>query len=144
MTYATETDLIDRFSAVEVSALAAGGVVAKALVDAEAEVNSYVAVRYTLPLPSTPVLLTTAVCDIARFRLYNDRATDEVKYRYERQVKWLEHLAAGKVLLDFGAPLTEAQLEDTRPVAPVAAYAPGSAFDDATLGKMPNMANSGW
>lgn len=54
------------------------------------------AVRYTVPLPSVPAPLKVAVCDIARFRLYKDRPTDEVKYRYEQAVKWLKALARGE------------------------------------------------
>lgn len=143
MPYATQTDLAARFGAEEMSALAEGADLDVALSDAEEEANSYVAVRYKLPLPEVPQPLKIAVCDIARFRLYNDRATEEVKYRYERQIKWLEQLAAGKTVLTFDPALTPEQEEEiVSPATPLGAYAPAAVFNDETLNRMPTIGNS--
>lgn len=145
MAYANRTDLVRRFGEQEIASLEdpdnTGSVDARvsteALDDATEEANSYVAVRYVLPLPTTPAPLSRACCDIARFRLYKDRPTEEVKYRYERAVKWLEQLAAGKVLLTFDPVLTPTQVEDlTKPATPVGAHYSGGIFSDATLDKM--------
>jgi phage gp36-like protein len=152
--YAARADLVKRFGEQEIASLEdpdntgapSAAVSQEALEDATEEVNSYVAVRYGLPLPSVPAPLSRAVCDVARFRLYKDRPTEEVKYRYERTVKWLEQLAAGKVLLTFDPALTPAQTEElTKPATPVSAHYSGGAFSDDTLGKMVDPAKvDGW
>jgi phage gp36-like protein len=150
MAYATRTDMTLRYGEAEIASLedadnvGAGdeAVTARALEDASEEVDSYVAVRYQTPLPSVPAPLARAVCDIARFRLYKDRPTEEVKYRYERSVKWLEHLAAGKVLLTFLPLLTPEQTLQNTPVTPVAAHYDGGVFSDAALSKMVSLERS--
>jgi phage gp36-like protein len=150
MTYATRSDMTLRYGEAEIASLedadnvGAGdeAVTARALEDASEEVDSYVAVRYQTPLPSVPAPLARAACDIARFRLYKDRPTEEVKYRYERSVKWLEHLAAGKVLLTFLPLLTPEQTLQNTPVTPVATHYDGGVFSDAALSKMVSLERS--
>lgn len=151
MTYATRSDMTLRYGEAEIASLedadntGAGNeeVTARALLDAQEEADSYVAVRYSTPLPSVPAPLARATCDIARFRLYKDRPTEEVKYRYERSVKWLEQLAAGKVLLTFIPTLTSAQAaEITMPVSPVSAHYAEGVFSDAALDKMVSLERS--
>lgn len=148
MAYATRADLVRRFGEQEVASLedpdntgsGDARVSSEALDDASGELDSYVAVRYAIPLPSVPEPLVRACCDVARFRLYKDRPTEEVKYRYERSVKWLEQLAAGKVLLTFAPALTTQQVEDTtKPVDPVGTTYTGGVFSDQVLGMMPRM-----
>ncbi|MBI2313581.1 MAG: DUF1320 domain-containing protein [Betaproteobacteria bacterium] len=115
MTYATQQDLVDRFGSQEILELtdraSAGSidatVVARALADADAEIDGYLIGRYALPLASTPRVLTLVACDLARYRLYEDRATDAVRQRYEDQVRFLRALADGKIALgpDAGGSL---------------------------------------
>lgn len=147
MAYANRTDLARRFGEQEIASLedpdntGSGDVrvSTEALDDATEEVNSYVAVRYALPLPTVPAPLSRACCDVARFRLYKDRPTEEVKYRYERTIKWLEQLAAGKVLLTFEPALTPTQVEDlTKPATPVGVKYTGGVFNDDVMGLMPD------
>ena len=45
---------------------------------AEAEADAYIQVQYTLPLRSVPMILKQFVGDIARYRLYFQRATPEI------------------------------------------------------------------
>lgn len=144
--YADRAGLVKRFGEQEIASLEDAdntgtpdeSVSAQALQDGTEEADSYVAARYTLPLPSVPEPLSRAVCDIARFRLYKDRPTEQVTYRYERTIKWLEQLAAGKVLLTFEPSLTEVQKEDIlHPVTPAVGFAPGSVFGDSVLARMP-------
>jgi phage gp36-like protein len=109
----------------------------EALDDATEEINSYVAVRYALPLPSTPAPLSRACCDLARYRLYKDRPTEEIKYRYEKTMKWLEQLAQGKTLLTFDPALTPAQTDEfTKPVTPTSSAFTTGAFGDNVLDRM--------
>lgn len=145
--FATRADLVRRFGEQEIASLedpdntgsADAKVSAEALDDASEEANSYVAVRYVLPLPNVPAPLSRTCCDIARYRLYKDRPTEEVKYRYENAIKWLKDLAAGKVLLTFDPALTPPQVEDlTKPALPTGAKYDGGVFNDATMGMMPD------
>lgn len=112
MAYVTENDLTQRFGAEELIQLTAtdpratapdADVLARAIADAEAEIDSYLAARYQLPLPAVPAVLTRVACDIARFRLWNDRASDEVRQRYEDARRLLEGLARGAVALGLPA-----------------------------------------
>lgn len=110
MAYATVQDLVDRFGAVELAQLtdrAAGAtldsaVAQRALDDASGEMDSYLGARYSLPLGTTPAVLKAACSDIARYRLYEDRATEEVRSRYEDARAWLRDLAKGLASLDLG------------------------------------------
>ena len=141
MLYAARIDLEARFSTDEVTVLeqtvGAGGV-ERALQDAAEEADSYVAVRYTVPLPSVPAPLKVAVCDIARFRLYKDRPTEEVKYRYEQAIKWLKALARGEATLTFNPPLSSTEESAiVAPVTPVAGVIQSGVFSDAVLQGMP-------
>lgn len=148
MGYASRIDLESRFSAEEVSNLelvVGPGGVARALQDAAEEADSYVAVRYTIPLPSVPAPLRVAVCDIARFRLYKDRPTEEVKYRYEQAVKWLVALSVGKTALVFSPALSVDEEEAiVSPVTPVAGTIRTGVFNDDLLQAMPGPHGGLW
>lgn len=147
MLYATRIDLESRFSTDEVTVLeqtVGTGGVERALQDAAEEADSYVAVRYTVPLPSVPAPLKVAVCDIARFRLYKDRPTEEVKYRYEQAIKWLKALAKGEATMVFTPGLsTEEEADIVSPVTPVAGLVQTGVFNDNILQYMPG-ADAGW
>ncbi len=78
-------------------------VVTAALVAATNEINGYVAAQYALPLASIPAQLTDLACDIARYRLYKEAATDQVRKRYEDAVKTLTNIAKGIVKLPVEA-----------------------------------------
>lgn len=114
MPYASQDDLIARFGETELIQLtdrASEGVVdadylAVSLTEAQAEVDSYIGAIYDLPLLTTPVSLITATCNIARYRLYNQQATEEVKIRYDDTIRWLRDVARG--LASLGLPATQA------------------------------------
>jgi len=74
-------------------------VLGKALADADALINGYLAARYTLPLATTPPILTGPAADIARFKLWDDRAPEEVRKRYEDALALLKLISAGTVVL---------------------------------------------
>lgn len=124
MTYATQTDLTDRFGAVELAQLtdrASGQVIDtavldRALADADAEIDSYLATRYALPLASTPVVLVRLAADMARYRLFDDRVTESVRVRYQDAVSLLKRLASGEVRLD-GAATQPAAASDSSGIA---------------------------
>ena len=107
MTYATQADLVERFGATELAQLtdAAGGAiidetkVARALADADAEVDAHIGVRYALPLATTPVVLVRVAADIARYVLWDTRANDIVKARYQAGVGLRKSLQSGAARL---------------------------------------------
>lgn len=111
MPYATQADLEARFGTDELTQLTdrvgAGvpdaAIVARALADAEAEIDGYLASRYALPLATVPPVLARIACDIARYRLWEDRASDEVRRRYEDARRLLESIARGQVSLGLPA-----------------------------------------
>lgn len=105
--YCTQQDLIDRFGndeLVEISDKADSGainavVVQQAIDDAVATVNGHLAGRYELPLVNPPHILKKLTCDIARYNLYDEGATEAVEKRNDDAVKFLTKVAEGKVSL---------------------------------------------
>lgn len=79
-----------------------------AIVDAEAEMDGYLAVRYEVPITDTVALLEACACDIARFYLYDDRAPETVATRYGNRRAWLRDVAAGKTMLGVAVEPDEA------------------------------------
>lgn len=72
----------------------------RVLEDACAVADDYMRGRYELPLTATPRSLVLAVCDIARFNLYDDGVTETVQVRYDHAMKYLEKIAKGTIALD--------------------------------------------
>jgi phage gp36-like protein len=108
MPYATQVDLVSRFGETEIIQLSdrtgtAGAidsaVVADKLADADAEIDGYLQGRYTLPLSPVPTVLVRVAADIARYHLYDDRATEQVTKRYTDAINFLELVAKGDVQL---------------------------------------------
>lgn len=117
MTYATQQHMVDRYGEREIIQLTDNGptqtgaivadVLTRALEDADAEIDGYLAGRYTLPLSTTPRVILGIACDIARYRLFVEAVPEVVERRYKDAVKLLENIAKGVVNLgldDTGAP----------------------------------------
>lgn len=128
MPYATLTDITDLYgpNALYVADRDGDGVadavaVDKALTHASAEIDSYLLVRYTLPLSDVDQKLVQISVDIALYRLAlsHDVLSDEHRKRYEDAIAWLKDVAAGRAKLHLpsappvldpdGNPLTGAQ-----------------------------------
>lgn len=73
------------------------------------DVNGYIAVRYPLPLPNIPERLKQSVAIITRYRLYKNRPTEQVRLDYEGELKWLNQVADGKVVLLLNNPKPRTQ-----------------------------------
>jgi phage gp36-like protein len=105
--YALQADMVARFGEQELIQLTdrenreaiVSEVLERALDDAEAEINSYLSTRYQLPFLDPPAVLKRLACDIARYCLYDERATETVTQRYEAAVKMLRAFADGKATL---------------------------------------------
>lgn len=127
MPYATRTDLEDRYGVDELEqreSMLPAGAVAGALTDADAEIDSYLAARYPLPLASVPALLKRVACAIARYNLLGEAASDRARADVEDARRLLTGLANGSVTL--GLP---AATEVATSAGGVAYEAPDSVFD---------------
>lgn len=122
MAYVTQQDMVKRFGEQELVELTdrdgtAGaivpGVLAEAIADAESEIDAYLASRYSLPLTDPPAALTRVAADIARYRLYDEHATDAVTDRYKAAVDFLKSIAKGTVSFGPGDDGTPPESEAT-------------------------------
>lgn len=110
MAYATQNDLITRYGEeelVQITGPASGvidsAVVAGALADADALIDGYLAGRYPLPLASVPANLVLIACAVARYLVWKDISTEEIRKRYEDAIRYLERVASGSIPLRMDA-----------------------------------------
>lgn len=73
-----------------------------AIADATADIDMYLAMRYTLPLSTVPDVLTNLCCNIARYHLHDIGAPEHVKDKYDATIKLLRRIANGEIDLDVG------------------------------------------
>lgn len=109
MSYATSADMIERFGTREMTQLTdretpktgspVTSVIDTALSDSIAEMNPYLAKQYSLPIAAPNATLANIQMDLARFKLHENKATEEVLYRYEERMKQLRNLASGLAVL---------------------------------------------
>lgn len=121
MSYATQSDITALYGADALAAADQDGdgvidaaQVASALGSAAAEIDSYIGVRYALPISGTHPHLMQICVDVALYRLSNARGwvTDELRLRYEDAVKALRAYAEGKAALNLPADPDIATDED--------------------------------
>lgn len=145
--YATEENLVARFGQ-EVDQLklmhaSTSTAVDDALQDATEEINGYIGGRYALPLPNVPSNLERMACDIARYRLYFQQPTEEVRKRYEDAISFLKLVTTGKAHLQIQDAETN-QIVDDQPskkpsTMPIGTSYTGGVFGDSILSKMPSI-----
>ncbi|HRO77127.1 MULTISPECIES: gp436 family protein [Acinetobacter] len=144
--YASREDLVARFGVHEIENLEAmqtmSNAIENALQDAAEEIDSYVAVKYELPLPSIPSTLKRVACNIARYRLYFQQPTEEVDNRYKADIDFLKRVADGKAVLNILN--AENQVTEEKPVnkpstMPIGTSYTGGVFGDSTLDLMPSI-----
>ena len=88
------------YTAAEIAAADAALVkVNQALTDASGDVDSYLEAKHTLPLSSVPLKLEQVCCDIARYNLYDDHATEHISKRYDDAIKYLTKVSKGDISL---------------------------------------------
>lgn len=107
MSYATPADLQDRLGEARLTQLTDIGdppvglpdlaVAQKALDDASAEIDGYLAGRYSLPLATWPAILRVFALDIAHHRLLGSAADDTAREAYKAATNYLTKVAEGKV-----------------------------------------------
>lgn len=129
MAYATQDDIITLYSedALYVADRNGDGVVdadavTRALTSASGEIDSYIGVRYSLPLEAAPELLKQFCVDIAIYRLAlsRDVLSEEHRRRYEDTIKHLDKIAKGTASLNLPGPVDpdtgEATQTSPRPI----------------------------
>lgn len=86
-------------------------VVDQVIAEAEAEVDAYLAARYTLPLTTVPAVVKRIAVDLAVWALYTRRKlTDEaVNARHKQAQRLLEAMARGTVSLGLPAATAPAE-----------------------------------
>lgn len=100
----------------------------RACTDATQLIDGYLAARYTLPLSSVPAMVVAWAADIARYRLWDEQAPEEVRRRYDDAVAQMELLARGVMALPPGS--------DGKPAAPplnFGGYSADRVFTSKTL-----------
>ena len=114
MAYLTRANLEARFGATLIADLETGGaVVSDAIADASAEVDTYLASRYSLPLASVPDAIARIAAQIARYNLWRrDVVADHLAYvAYKDALKDLAKIADGSMNLGL-TPLGTAIADD--------------------------------
>jgi phage gp36-like protein len=106
MAYATEAnivtmygqDLLDAVASRDGSGRANPDTVTSALEAATAEIDTYLGVRYTVPLDPVPPYIRQVCVDIAVYRMALDIGprTEEMRVRYADAIAYLKNVAEGK------------------------------------------------
>lgn len=105
MPYCTQDDLEKLLPGAEMAQLTAesgdtpdAAVVSEAIAKAGAEIDSYLAVRYVLPLTETPAQVKHLAVDLAIYHLYSRRGMMlEIRGKnYDKAVAFLKDVAAGR------------------------------------------------
>jgi phage gp36-like protein len=113
--YCTQDDLLALIPPTELAQLTAesgdtpdAAVVADAIAQAGAEIDSYLAVRYRLPLAATPDRIKSLAADIAIYHLYSRRSLmHQVRLdKYTQAIAFLKDVAAGRARI-LGADAAE-------------------------------------
>lgn len=117
MAYCAQADIEEQLSQAELIQLTddtgTGSVdataVARAIADADDEINSYLQERYTVPLAPVPGLVRKLSVDLAIYNLYSRRdiGMPVRTQRYEADVKLLKSLAKGEASLGVEPPPAE-------------------------------------
>jgi phage gp36-like protein len=118
VTYATQAQLIDRYGEAMLIDLTDRGdppsgeidvdVVSRALADADAAIDGYLAGRYQAPLSAPPPpAVTDLALAIAIYKLHRNVASDKIRNDYTDALKMLRDISAGVASLagvDGAAP----------------------------------------
>lgn len=91
-------------------------VVDSAIISADAEINTYLAMRYTTPLAMpTPEIVKIASVEIASYRLASNglTLTEDIRKRYEDMIALLKLIASGKAGLGIPADQIDVPADDT-------------------------------
>lgn len=131
MTILTPTDLLERFGERELAertdrehyATVDLAVVERAIADAEADINAYLAPVGLVGI-DPPKALVIKGCDIARYYLYDDGAPEIVIERYKTAIAWLKDVMRHPQMLKSDASSSNSAQEIVSGIAVIANSAP--------------------
>lgn len=123
MAYATLEDLLDQISEQDLTDLTddtgAGAIdqdkVARAIADADAEIDAYCGVRHLVPLSPVPAVIRKLSVDLALYNLFARRGIvpEDRKDRRDQALIFLRLVGSGKVTLGADDPdSTPSQADD--------------------------------
>lgn len=108
MAYATSDDVFSRYKPIR-TLVGPGSyettsvdVTSIFVADAESFVDAYIGSKYTTPITPVPPLITQITSDLAIFNMLTEKqiqVPDHMQARYDRQVKILEQLRDGSMVL---------------------------------------------
>lgn len=93
------TDLTDR--AFPRSNVIDSAVVDRAIADASAEIDGYLAVRYALPLAATPAFVNDLAMRMAIYKLHAASVSEKIKDDYTLALRSLRDISSGIMKLDL-------------------------------------------
>jgi phage gp36-like protein len=108
MAYCSEDDLLKMLPQADLADLTAESgeapdslIIAEAISKAGAEIDSYLGVRYVVPLAAPPDQVTALAVDLAIYHLYSRRSLVPPVWqqRYEAAVAFLKQAAAGQIVI---------------------------------------------
>ena len=108
MTYIIEDDLIAEFGDAEMTQLGSRDTdaITSAIAWAESLADGYLhTAGLTVPVP-TPSDVRGVLCDMVRWRLYDDALTDVVTLRYQSAMDWLKGIASGRIVPTWNSATT--------------------------------------
>lgn len=118
MAYCTQADIEKLIPGQELAELttesgdvADANVVAEAITRADAEIDTYLGIRYQVPFAAAPGRVKSLSVDMAIYHLYNRRSVmPELRQKnYENAISYLREVSAGKaVIMDGGQEITSA------------------------------------
>jgi phage gp36-like protein len=79
----------------------------QAIEDAQSAIDGYLSGRYGTPIATPPAVVKRLACDIARYYLYDDHATETVQKRYDAAIAFFRDVSAGKVTLGAETQATQ-------------------------------------
>lgn len=71
----------------------------QAIEDAQSAIDGYLSGRYGAPMATPPAVVKRLACDIARYYLHDDQASETIQKRYDAAIAFFRDVAAGKVTL---------------------------------------------
>jgi len=77
----------------------------RCLEQATAEIDSYIGMKVAVPLVNyIPDVINRICCNIARYRLYDDKKTPNVQKEYDNEIAFLKDFRNGLVYINFENP----------------------------------------